>query len=286
MEALEESVYARQRQYLLTFLLRQVPVSRNFSTLSGKKARQIAFGIIRRSFSLQPPSPPMGCAHIWGPPLVATMSDMSLHLSLRQPAIELACALITADVAVTVTLHLAASSSCHLSQGSNLFSRSMAARESTDAASSDVIGQLVSLGLDREPPSAPAQGQYQQGASESASLVRRQLDEVAELAAAETATWHSVPALWVELVEQVPLEMHTPPMVRVLLWAAGQLALVDDVAPGGSLTATSAHAPGLDMAAALTWASTSSSDEEGGASSVNALLGKSHRLELTSLFRR
>ncbi|KAG2728428.1 hypothetical protein I3760_01G205000 [Carya illinoinensis] len=57
-------------------------MSSNFSVLTRKKACQIALFIIQRGYKMNPPCPPSECAHMWGPSLVSSLKDSSLHSSL------------------------------------------------------------------------------------------------------------------------------------------------------------------------------------------------------------
>ncbi|XP_047313495.1 helicase SEN1 isoform X2 [Impatiens glandulifera] len=51
---------------------------------------------------MNPPSPPFECAHMWGPSLVASLKDLSLHNSLRQPALDLIQTIMVSDAAALV----------------------------------------------------------------------------------------------------------------------------------------------------------------------------------------
>lgn len=53
---------------------------------------------------MDPPSPPAECAHMWGPSIVSSLKDLSLHSSLRQPAIDLIQTVIVSDASAFVSL--------------------------------------------------------------------------------------------------------------------------------------------------------------------------------------
>ncbi|CAA0829521.1 P-loop containing nucleoside triphosphate hydrolases superfamily protein [Striga hermonthica] len=106
LEALQDGEHEKQRRHFLYFLLHQVPVSSNFSTLMRKKACQIALLIVLRGYMMDPPCPPSECAHMWGPSLVSSLKDSSLHTSLRQPAIDLIQTIIVSDACAFISVIL------------------------------------------------------------------------------------------------------------------------------------------------------------------------------------
>ncbi|PWA56676.1 P-loop containing nucleoside triphosphate hydrolase [Artemisia annua] len=103
LEALQDGEHQKQRRHFLYFLLHQVTVSSNFSTLMRKKACQIALLIIHRGYQMNPPCPPFECAHMWGPSLVASLKDSTLYSSLRQPAFDLIQTIIVSDASALVS---------------------------------------------------------------------------------------------------------------------------------------------------------------------------------------
>ncbi|KAL3632175.1 hypothetical protein CASFOL_025159 [Castilleja foliolosa] len=106
LEALQDGEHEKQRRHFLYFLLHQVPVSSNFSILMRKKACQISLLIVLRGYKMDPPCPPSECAHMWGPSLVSSLKDSSLHSSLRQPGIDLIQTIIVSDACALVFLIL------------------------------------------------------------------------------------------------------------------------------------------------------------------------------------
>ncbi|KFK43885.1 hypothetical protein AALP_AA1G186300 [Arabis alpina] len=97
LEALRDGEHEKQRRHFLYFLLHQVPVSSNFSILARRIGHKIALLIVLRGYKMNPPCPPFECAHMWGPSLVSSFKDSSLHISLRQPAIDLVQAILVSD---------------------------------------------------------------------------------------------------------------------------------------------------------------------------------------------
>lgn len=102
LEALQDGEHEKQRRHFLYFLLHQVKMSSNFSVLMRKKACQIALFIIHRGYKMNPPCPPFECAHMWGPSLICSLRDSSLHDSLRQPAFDLINTIIVSDSAALI----------------------------------------------------------------------------------------------------------------------------------------------------------------------------------------
>ncbi|KAI3845786.1 hypothetical protein MKW98_016545, partial [Papaver atlanticum] len=103
LEALQDGEHEKQRRHFLYFFLHQVNMSSNFSVLMRKKACQIALRIIYRGYKMNPPCPPFECAHMWGPSLICSLKDSSLHNSLRQPAFDLIHAIIVSDAAALIS---------------------------------------------------------------------------------------------------------------------------------------------------------------------------------------
>ncbi|KAI4355924.1 hypothetical protein L6164_004648 [Bauhinia variegata] len=103
LEALQDGEHEKQRRHFLYFLLHQVPVSSNFSILTRKLACQISLLVVHRGYKMNPPCPPFECAHMWGPALVSSLKDSSLHNSLRQPAFDLIQTIIVSDATALVS---------------------------------------------------------------------------------------------------------------------------------------------------------------------------------------
>ncbi|XP_056842901.1 helicase SEN1 isoform X2 [Raphanus sativus] len=97
LEALRDGEHEKQRRHFLYFLLHQVPVSSNFSFLARRIGHKIALLIVLRGYKMNPPCPPFECAHMWGPSLVSSFIDSALHISLRQPAIDLVQTILVSD---------------------------------------------------------------------------------------------------------------------------------------------------------------------------------------------
>ncbi|RLN33906.1 uncharacterized protein C2845_PM03G01890 [Panicum miliaceum] len=106
LEALQDGEHEKQRRNILYFLLYQVTRSSNFSTLMRKNATKIALLIVQRGYTMSPPCPPTECAHMWGPSLISSIEDTSLHSSLRQPALGLIYIIIISDASALISYKL------------------------------------------------------------------------------------------------------------------------------------------------------------------------------------
>ncbi|XP_062193349.1 uncharacterized protein LOC133896754 isoform X2 [Phragmites australis] len=106
LEALQDGEHEKQRRNILYFLLHQVTRSSNFSVLMRKNATKIALLIVQRGYTMSPPCPPSECAHMWGPSLISSIEDTSLHGSLRQPALGLIYIVIISDASALISYNL------------------------------------------------------------------------------------------------------------------------------------------------------------------------------------
>ncbi|EAZ09610.1 hypothetical protein OsI_31894 [Oryza sativa Indica Group] len=106
LEALQDGDHEKQRRNILYFLLHQVTRSSNFSALMRKTATKIALLIVQRGYTMNPPCPASECAHMWGPSLIGSLKDISLHNSLRQPALDLINILIISDASALISFKM------------------------------------------------------------------------------------------------------------------------------------------------------------------------------------
>ncbi|KAJ1290242.1 hypothetical protein BS78_02G228000 [Paspalum vaginatum] len=106
LEALQDGEHEKQRRNVLYFLLHQVTRSSNFSGLMRKNATKIALLIVQRGYTMSPPCPPSECSHMWGPSLISSLEDTSLHDSLRQPALGLIYIIIISDASAMISYKL------------------------------------------------------------------------------------------------------------------------------------------------------------------------------------
>ncbi|KAF0923218.1 hypothetical protein E2562_003428 [Oryza meyeriana var. granulata] len=66
----------------------------------------IALLIVQRGYTMNPPCPASECVHMWGPSLIGSLTDTSLHSSLRQPALDLINILIISDASALISFKL------------------------------------------------------------------------------------------------------------------------------------------------------------------------------------
>ncbi|CAH9118726.1 unnamed protein product [Cuscuta europaea] len=198
LEALQDGEHEKQRRHFLYFLLHQVSVSSNFSILMRKKACQIALLIVHRGYKMNPPSPPYECAHMWGPSLVSFLKDMSLHISLRQPAFDLIQTIIVSDASAMAASVL----NCQLQIKNG--------RDMHASFDDDDEGQL--LEYDIEGKDASCWNEFFLQAKMTSSLY---------------GSWMCIPMLWFEvLVETDPLILPIS-FSKAVFWALSRLVMVE-----------------------------------------------------------
>nr|GMC77348.1 putative helicase magatama 3 [Ipomoea batatas] len=199
LEALQDGEHEKQRRNFLYFLLHQVTASSNFSILMRKKACQIAFLIVHRGYKMNPPNPPYECAHMWGPSLVSSLKDLSLHSSLRQPAFDLIQTIIVSDASAMVASIL--SSLLHASNERGM---------PTNFDEDDDEGNL--LDHDIEEKDATCWSEFCVQSKMTSSLY---------------GSWMCIPMLWFEvLVEIDPLVLPVS-IAKAVFWALSRLAMVE-----------------------------------------------------------
>ncbi|XP_019193568.1 PREDICTED: uncharacterized protein LOC109187727 [Ipomoea nil] len=199
LEALQDGEHEKQRRNFLYFLLHQVTASSNFSILMRKKACQIAFLIVHRGYKMNPPNPPYECAHMWGPSLVSSLKDLSLHSSLRQPAFDLIQTIIVSDASAMVASIL--SSQPHASN-----ERGMPTNSDEDDDEGDLLDH------DIEEKDATCWSEFCVQSKMTSSLY---------------GSWMCIPMLWFEvLVEIDPLVLPVS-IAKAVFWALSRLAMVE-----------------------------------------------------------
>ncbi|XP_042048025.1 uncharacterized protein LOC121794091 isoform X1 [Salvia splendens] len=200
LEALQDGEHEKQRRHFLYFLLHQVPVSSNFSILMRKKASQIAFLIILRGYRMDPPCPPSECAHMWGPSLVSSLKDTSLHSPLRQPAIDLIQTIVVSDASALISVIL--NGKLHPSD------KPIGTTNSGDADDEEEI--LFGLHVEEKNTSCWKEFTLQH-------KVVSQVD----------GSWMCVPMLWFNvLVEIDPLALPIS-FSKAVIWALSQFSLIE-----------------------------------------------------------
>ncbi|KAL6996090.1 hypothetical protein U1Q18_006227 [Sarracenia purpurea var. burkii] len=198
LEALQDGEHEKQRRHVIYFLLHQVTVSSNFSILMRKKACQIAILIIHRGYKMIPSCPPFECPHMWGPCLVSSLKDSSLHNSLRQPAFDLIQTIIVSDAAVLVTSMLNRNTPPTIS-------KSM----SSEFNDEDEDGLLFAR-----------DGEEEESCWKEFSVQSR-------VSSQEFGEWKCIPMLWFDvLVEIDPLVLPVS-FSKAVFWALSRLSMVE-----------------------------------------------------------
>ncbi|KAK2371693.1 P-loop containing nucleoside triphosphate hydrolase superfamily protein [Trifolium repens] len=204
LEALHDGEHKKQRRHFLYFLLHQVPVSSNFSILTRKLACQIALLIVHRGYKMNPPCPPFECAHMWGPSLVSSLKDSSLHSSLRQPAFDLIQTIIVSDTAALIYSVLNCSTT-----------------RSIDSSMSCDILKLDDESDDIWLPSIP-DGEEQDRRSSWSEFIMQ-----SEIASQECREWMCIPMLWVDVLVDTSPSILPLSFSKAVFWARTRFPMVE-----------------------------------------------------------
>ncbi|KAG6555775.1 hypothetical protein Mapa_003016 [Marchantia paleacea] len=265
LEALQDGEYENQRRRLLYFLLMQVPCSSNFKPLVNKKARQVAFSIVGRGYTMDPPLPPVECVHVWGPPLVATLKDTSLMKAVRQSAIDLMQSIFVADAAAlaAVTIQQASTPS--------------ARRYMLDIGDDDFDSVF-----EEEMPNGEVEVVADIKYSMSFLSVTRSVEACEE--------WSCLPLIWIEVLSAT-LPVSVPrSFTKSIMWALSRLSLVDLEAVS-SLNSGKVDSDVIACSdvilTALQWVKPKGYDDgAGGKGCANAVKAKAHLKELVGILKR
>ncbi|XP_058227710.1 uncharacterized protein LOC131336079 isoform X2 [Rhododendron vialii] len=200
LEALQDGEHEKQRRHFIYFLLHQVPFSSNFSILMRKKACQIALLIIHRGYKMIPPCPPFECAHMWGPSLVSSLKDSSLHSSLRQPAFDLIQTIIVSDAAILASSIL----NCHTPPS---ISKSMSS-EFNDEDEDE--GFLFTHDVEEKDDSCWNAFSVQ-----------------SRITSQEFGEWMCIPMLWIDVLLEIDPLVLPVSFSKAVLWALSRLSMVE-----------------------------------------------------------
>ncbi|KAK4773514.1 hypothetical protein SAY87_028533 [Trapa incisa] len=259
LEALQDGELEKQRRNFLFFLLHQVPVSSNFSILMKQKACQIAFLIVLRGYKMNPPSPPFECSHMWGPSLVSSLKDTSLHPSLRQPAVNLIQTIVVSDTAALVmsTLH------------------------SDTYASIDEIITGLDISEDGEPALIP---QFEEDEKSSWSEFSLQSALICE----EYSGWMCIPMLWIDVLVEADITVLPQSFLKVVLWARSRLSFVEP-GVGTEISVpikTWLSSSATEVSDSFGWRTPTGSDDGGTNVSKNSVEAFTMHLPLVRTFNR
>ncbi|CAM6095945.1 unnamed protein product [Calypogeia fissa] len=266
LEALQDGEYENQRRRLLYFLLQQVPLSSNFKPLITKKACQVAFSIIGRGYTMDPPLPPVECVHFWGPPLVATLKDTSLIPSVKQSATDLIQSIIVADAAALAAVFMRQASAVqnfdnYYSLGGNDNDEDETAEEASDKARN---------GLDSK-------------CWVSFLAVTRSVEA--------SEQWFCLPLLWLDVLNGIMPRNLPSSFTKGIMWALSRLSMIDleGLATPKDLVVTSIDEVSCsrDLFVAFMWVKPKGcEDGASGVGCVNAVKTAAHCDELVGLFKK
>ncbi|KAG7997209.1 hypothetical protein I3843_01G200700 [Carya illinoinensis] len=200
LEALQDGEHEKQRRHFIYFLLHQVPMSSNFSVLTRKKACQIALFIIQRGYKMNPPCPPSECAHMWGPSLVSSLKDSSLHSSLRQPAFDLIQTIIVSDAAALITSMLNCSTSWSIDKSLSL-----------DLDDDDQYDRLPFIPDGREEDNSS----WSEFSAQSKITCR------------EYREWICIPMLWIDVLVELDPSVFPISFSKAVFWARSRFSMVE-----------------------------------------------------------
>ncbi|XP_022716392.1 helicase SEN1-like isoform X3 [Durio zibethinus] len=200
LEALQDGEHEKQRRSFLYFLLHQVPVSSNFSVLTRKTACKIAFLIIQRGYKMNPPCPPFECAHMWGPSLVSSLKDSSLHSSLRQPAFDLIQTILVSDAAALITSMLNCST-----------------------ATSILKNTSIELDDEEEDNELP----FTKDVEEKDTSCWSEFSAQSLITSRECREWMCIPMLWIDVLIDIDPPVLPISFFKAVLWARSRFPLVE-----------------------------------------------------------
>ncbi|XP_020965936.1 uncharacterized protein LOC107617542 isoform X4 [Arachis ipaensis] len=205
LEALQDGEHEKQRRHFLYFLLHQVPVSSNFSILTRKLANQIALLVVYRGYRMNPPCPPFECSHMWGPALVSSLKDSSLHSSLRQPAFDLIQIIIVSDAAALVNSVL----SCCTNPNTESSMENKVIIE-LDDESDDICFQAI-------PNCAMKDGDCSWA----------QFSAQARIIYQEFREWMCIPMLWVDVLVDISPSVLPISFSQAIFWARSRFPMIE-----------------------------------------------------------
>ncbi|XP_066160356.1 uncharacterized ATP-dependent helicase C29A10.10c isoform X3 [Oryza sativa Japonica Group] len=260
LEALQDGDHEKQRRNILYFLLYQVTRSSNFSSLMRKTATKIALLIVQRGYTMNPPCPASECVHMWGPSLIGSLKDKSLHNSLRQPALDLINILIISDASALISFKMKYES----------FTKG------------DVINSVIFVDDDDELPVFCDAEEMDYGCWNDFNVLYK-------LTCRECKDWRCVPLLWYLIMVQ--LEPSELPMAfsKAVFWALSHISVLE---PGVSTESSvpvndwlSSHAG--EVLPTFSWQVPNGADDGGvGKECINTLKVSQSCTLLLKIFKR
>ncbi|WOK96345.1 hypothetical protein Cni_G05052 [Canna indica] len=260
LESLQDGEHEKQRRHFLYFLLHQVTQSRNFSNLMRKNASKIAILIIHRGYTMSPPCPPSECAHMWGPSLVSSLKDSSLHSSLRQPAFDLINTIIVSDASALMSLKL----KCN--------------------ASSNICTNTLQVLIDDEDEQL-----FFDDVEENVNSCWSEFGTQNKLTSFECTEWACIPLLWFEVLTKIDPSMLLISFSKAVFWALSHISLLES---GSSMELSSSVEEWMslnarEISSSFGWEVPTGTDDGGdGRECRNSVRASSRTVLLTKILKR
>ncbi|ONM56016.1 P-loop containing nucleoside triphosphate hydrolase superfamily protein [Zea mays] len=259
LEALQDGEHEKQRRNILYFLLHQVTRSSNFSALMRKTATKIALLIVQRGYTMNPPCPPSECAHMWGPSLISSVEDTSLHVSLRQPALVLIYIIIISDASALIYYKLKYGA----------------------VQKVNVSNSVMFADDDDELP-------FSHDAEDKSQSCWNDFNVLSKLASRECKDWKCVPLLW--YLTMVQLEPSKLPVAfsKAVLWGLSHISVLE---PGLATELSMPVNTWLssqtgEVSSAFTWQVPNGADDGGGGDCINVVKVSQLCTLLLRIFKR
>ncbi|XP_020107342.1 uncharacterized protein LOC109723385 isoform X2 [Ananas comosus] len=260
LEALQDGEHEKQRRNIIYFLLHQVSHSSNFSALMRKNACKIALLIVYRGYTMNPPAPPSECAHMWGPSLVSSLMDSSLHCSLRQPAFDLINIIIISDASAMISFKL------KYQNTSDIDARNLA----------DPFDDEDELPFSHE-------------IEEKDNCCWSGFSMQNKVASRECKDWICIPLLWFDSMIRMDLLMLPISFSKVAFWALSHISILESGSTAEYSLSLEAwlSSNAAEISSSLAWQVPNSSDDGGeGRESRNSLKVSSMCNVLIKVFKR
>ncbi|KAF8694890.1 hypothetical protein HU200_037991 [Digitaria exilis] len=260
LEALQDGEHEKQRRNILYFLLHQVTRSSNFSALMRKTATKIALLIVQRGYTMCPPCPPTECAHMWGPSLISSIEDTSLHSSLRQPALGLIYIITISDASALISYKLKYES----------------------VKKDNVSNSVMFVDDDDKLP-------FSHDTEDKSQSCWNDFSVLSNLASRECKDWKCIPLLW--YLTMIQLEPSKLPIAfsKAVLWGLSHISVFEPGLATESLVPVNAwlssHA--VDVSSTFTWQVPNGADDGGGGKDcINTLKVSQFCALLLIIFKR
>ncbi|XP_050221011.1 uncharacterized ATP-dependent helicase C29A10.10c isoform X2 [Mercurialis annua] len=264
LEALQDGEHEKQRRHFLYFLLHQVPASNNFNVLTRKLACKIALLIIHRGYKMNPPCPPVECAHMWGPSLVSCLKDSSLHNSLRQPAFDLVQTIIVSDAAALITA---------------------------------LFNNRIPMGIDRSSSfdlnDCDDDGNYgfhfSSDVEENDDSCWREFSVQNKITSQEYIGWMCIPMLWIDVLVDIDPSILPESFLKAVFWSRFRFTMVEPESNAEMTLAVRSWLSSLatEVSTSFGWkVPTGFDDGGGGKESKNSVRVSIMHLQLIRIFKR